>query len=106
MLNRVSIFRYPAQSSAVAGTATKGEGRGGRSEGDTSPAKAEFLLASTLGNNPSLHQFRRLRHDLAAVSTIDVRDGRSVVVSLNDTCHLEACGLAERQEWPARRSRD
>jgi broad specificity phosphatase PhoE len=61
------------------------------------------LLCDAL--NMSICDFRRLRHDLAAVSTIDMRDGRSVVVSLNDTCHLEACGLAERQEWPARRSR-
>ena len=62
------------------------------------------LLCDAL--NMSICDFRRLRHDLAAISTLDVRDGRTVVVGVNDTCHLETCGLAERQEWPPRRPRE
>lgn len=43
-----------------------------------------------------ISQFRCLRHDLAATSTLDIRDDHAVLVQLNDTCHLEAQGLAER----------
>ena len=41
-----------------------------------------------------LTSFGRLRHDLAAASTLDLRDDRSVLVNLNDTCHLDVLGLA------------
>jgi broad specificity phosphatase PhoE len=58
------------------------------------------LLCDAL--NMSIRDFRRLRHDLAAISALDVRDGRAVVVRVNDTCHLEACGLAEPQVRPVR----
>lgn len=53
--------------------------------------------------NMSICDFRRLRHDLAAMSTLDIRDGRMVLVHLNDTCHLERRGLAEPHGWPVRR---
>ena len=62
------------------------------------------LLCDAL--NMSLCDFRRLRHDLAAISTLDVRDGRSVVVHMNDTCHLQACGLVEEHMWPVHRARE
>jgi len=62
------------------------------------------LLCDAL--NMSICDFRRLRHDLAAISTLDVRDGRAVVVHLNDRCHLEACGLWEPQAWPVRRPQE
>lgn len=42
-----------------------------------------------------LASFRRFRHDLAARAVLELRDDRTVVVSLNDTCHLEAEGLVE-----------
>jgi broad specificity phosphatase PhoE len=42
-----------------------------------------------------LGSFRRLRHDLAAKAVLEVRDDRAIVISLNDTCHLEAEGLVE-----------
>jgi broad specificity phosphatase PhoE len=35
-----------------------------------------------------LHNFRRLRHSVAAVSELDMRPGRARVIRLNDTCHL------------------
>ena len=47
-----------------------------------------------------LASFRRFRHDLAAKALLDVREDRTVVISLNDTCHLEAEGLVEgRGYW-------
>jgi broad specificity phosphatase PhoE len=47
-----------------------------------------------------LANFRRFRHDLAAKAVLDVRQDRAVVISLNDTCHLEAEGLVEgRGYW-------
>ena len=45
--------------------------------------------------NLPIAEFRRLRQDLAATTTLDVRDDRTVLVHLNDTCHLETRGLAE-----------
>jgi broad specificity phosphatase PhoE len=56
--------------------------------------------------NMPICDFRRLRHDLAAISTLDLRDGRSVVIHLNDCCHLEARGLAETPAWPVRRTQE
>ena len=46
-----------------------------------------------------LASFRRLRHDLGARAVIDVRDDRAVVISLNDTCHLEAEGLVDARSY-------
>jgi len=49
-----------------------------------------------------LANFRRFRHDLTAKAVLDVRQDRAVVISLNDTCHLEAEGLVEgRGYWAA-----
>jgi broad specificity phosphatase PhoE len=46
------------------------------------------LLARVLGIE--LSQFRRLRHSVAAISVLDFRPGRLMVVRLNDTCHLQS----------------
>jgi broad specificity phosphatase PhoE len=46
-----------------------------------------------------LASFRRLRHDLAAKAVLEVRDDRAIVISLNDTCHLEAEGLVEARSY-------
>jgi broad specificity phosphatase PhoE len=43
-----------------------------------------------------LAQFRHLRHDLAAVSLVELTPQRQVVLSLNDRCHLRAEGLDRR----------
>ena len=45
------------------------------------------ILARVLGIE--LAQFRRLRHSVGAVSVLDFRPKRVMVVRLNDTCHLE-----------------
>ncbi len=60
------------------------------------------LLCEAL--NMSLCDFRRLRHDLAGTSRLDVRAGRMVVLQMNDTCHLEARGLTEAHVWPLPRA--
>ena len=41
-----------------------------------------------------LAHFRRLRHDLAAVSILELTPERQLVVVLNDRCHLRAEGVA------------
>jgi broad specificity phosphatase PhoE len=46
-----------------------------------------------------LASFRRLRHDLAAKAVLELRDERAIVISLNDTCHLEAEGLVEARSY-------
>lgn len=52
------------------------------------------LLCHALGL--PLSEFRRLRHDLAAVSVLDFHGERAVLVRLNDTCYLDEAGLSER----------
>lgn len=44
------------------------------------------LLCRVLGME--LADFRRLRHSVAGVTTFEFRDGRAILVRLNDTCHL------------------
>lgn len=46
------------------------------------------ILCRALG--VALADFRSLRHNVAAMSTLDLRDNRSVLLCLNDTCHLNA----------------
>lgn len=43
-----------------------------------------------------LAEFRRFRHDLAAVSVLSFTGGGAVLVGLNNVSHLEEDGLAER----------
>ncbi|MDO8612455.1 MAG: histidine phosphatase family protein [Dehalococcoidia bacterium] len=45
------------------------------------------LLTKVLGIE--LSQFRRLQHAVAAVSVVDFTSKRTLVVRMNDTCHLE-----------------
>ena len=49
-----------------------------------------------------LARFRRLRHDLAAISLLDVTAERAVVVTMNDRCHLVDAGLASGSRWGGR----
>jgi len=46
------------------------------------------ILCRVLGLE--LADFRRLRHNVAAVSVLQVQNGQMTVLGLNDTCHLEA----------------
>jgi broad specificity phosphatase PhoE len=47
------------------------------------------ILASLAGLlRIELAEFRRLRHAVAAISSVDVNGERAQVITLNDTCHL------------------
>ncbi len=48
------------------------------------------ILTRVLGID--LANFRRLRHSVAAISVLEFRADRARVLSLDDTCHLEAAG--------------
>lgn len=50
------------------------------------------LLCRTLGL--PLAQFRHLRHDLAALSIVDLTPERQVLLALNDRCHLQTEDLS------------
>lgn len=46
------------------------------------------ILTTVLGVD--LANFRRLRHSVAAISVLEFRPDRARVLTLNDTCHLDA----------------
>lgn len=48
------------------------------------------LLARSLGL--PLARFRRLKHEVAAISVVEFTGERTVVLAMNDTCHLAGCG--------------
>lgn len=48
------------------------------------------VLCRALGLD--LARFRRLKHDVAALSVIEFASGRTTVVSINDTAHVTECG--------------
>jgi broad specificity phosphatase PhoE len=50
-----------------------------------------------------LHQFRRFRLSVAGITTLQFRADRTILVRLNDTCHLTRAGLPVPDPWPARR---
>ena len=56
------------------------------------------LLCRALGL-PLAH-FRRLRHDVAAVSVLELTPERQAVLALNDRCHLQAEGLGDAPPRP------
>ncbi len=45
------------------------------------------LLARVMGVD--LHNFRRIRQSLAAITLLDMRPDRARILRLNDTCHLQ-----------------
>lgn len=50
-----------------------------------------FVILSVLTRalGVDLAHFRRLRHGVAAMSVMDLRDGRARVLRMNDSCHLD-----------------
>ncbi len=65
-------------------------------EGTVAIVSHNFLILTLLCRVLALPLagFRRLRHDLAAVSALELTPDRQVVLALNDRCHLRAEGLA------------
>ena len=47
-----------------------------------------------------LAHFRRLRHDLAAVSVLELTPERRTVLALNDRCHLRPDGPGQAEGPP------
>lgn len=63
----------------------------GLHQGETVVAVSHnFVILTLLARvmDVELHNFRRLRHSVAAISEVDMRPGRARVLRLNDTCHL------------------
>jgi len=55
------------------------------------------LLCRVLGL--PLANFRTLRHDLAAISVVELTPERQTLLALNDSCHLTGEGLAGGAWW-------
>lgn len=52
--------------------------------------------------NAPLHEFRRFRLSVAGVTTLRFRGERTLLVQLNDTCHLARAGLPSTDPWATR----
>jgi broad specificity phosphatase PhoE len=63
-----------------------------------------FVLGSliTRALEMPLHEFRRFRLSVCGVSTVRFRADRTLLVHLNDTCHLARAGLPSTDPWAAR----
>lgn len=55
------------------------------------------LLTAALGM--PMHDFRRFRLSVAGATTLRFRRDRTMLVRLNDTCHLRAAGLPDTDPW-------
>ena len=62
------------------------------SEGTVAVVTHNFVILTLLCRalDIDLSRFRTLRHDLGAVSALDMTDARATAIVLNDTCHLES----------------
>lgn len=49
-----------------------------------------------------LSEFRRFRLSVSGVTTLRFREDRTVLVQLNDTCHLTEAGLPSTDPWAVR----
>jgi broad specificity phosphatase PhoE len=56
------------------------------------------LLTRALGL--PVHAFRRFRLSVASATTLNFRADRTMLVQLNDTCHLAHAGLPSTDPWP------
>jgi broad specificity phosphatase PhoE len=52
----------------------------------------------------ALSDFRRFRLSVSGVTTLRFREDRTVLVHLNDTCHLAGAGLPSTDPWAVRSS--
>ena len=62
-----------------------------------------FVLGSliTRALDIPLHEFRRFRLSVCSSTTLTFRQDRTILVHLNDTCHLIRAGLPSTDLWPA-----
>lgn len=61
-----------------------------------------FVIGSliTRALDMPLHDFRRFRLSVCGATTLRFRRDRTVLVQLNDTCHLSHAGLPSTDPWP------
>jgi phosphoserine phosphatase len=66
----------------------------GQEQGSVVIVTHNFVLLSMLAKalGLPLAHFRRLKHEVAAISVLDITPERCAVISVNDTCHLTECG--------------
>lgn len=57
------------------------------------------LITTALGM--PLHNFRRFRLGVCSMTVLRFRADRTLLLSLNDQCHLARAGLAAATHWPA-----
>lgn len=72
-------------------------------DGPVALVSHNFVLGSllTLALDLPVHAFRRFRLSVASATTLHFRADRTVLVQLNDTCHLARAGLPATDPWPA-----
>jgi broad specificity phosphatase PhoE len=70
--------------------------RGAHPDGEVVAVAHNFVILTVVCRalNLPLSEFRRLRHGVASRTAIDMRDGSSTLIHLNDHAHLLAAGLA------------
>jgi broad specificity phosphatase PhoE len=63
-----------------------------------------FVLLSliTRAIEMPLHEFRRMRLSVSGLTRLRFRGDRTLLVQLNDTCHLVRADLPSTDPWPAR----
>jgi broad specificity phosphatase PhoE len=73
-------------------------------EGTVAAVTHNFVLATVVCKalGLPLADFRRFRHSVAGRTVIDFRPDRTLILSLNDTCHLDSHGLLSAGAWERR----
>jgi broad specificity phosphatase PhoE len=73
-------------------------------EGTVAAVTHNFVLATVVCKalGLPLADFRRFRHSVAGRTVIDLRPDRTLIISLNDTCHLDTNGLLSTGAWERR----
>jgi probable phosphoglycerate mutase len=73
-------------------------------EGIVAAVTHNFVLAAVVCKalGLPLADFRRFRHSVAGRTVIDFRPDRTLILSLNDTCHLTPDGLLSAGAWERR----
>lgn len=70
-------------------------------DGTVAAVTHNFVLATVVCKalGLPLADFRRFRHSVAGRTVIDFRPDRTLILSLNDTCHLDTNGLLSAGVW-------
>lgn len=73
-------------------------------DGTVAAVSHNFVIAAIVcrAAGVPLPSFRRLRHGVASRTVLDCRPDRTLIVHLNDTCHLDSHGLRSAGPWERR----